>query len=58
MANLKYLEIDLIEEGNGELIAFEIKWGNKNPSVPVAFANAYKNAEYKVVRRDNYLDII
>lgn len=48
-------EIDLIEEGSGSLNAFEIKWGNKNPEAPGAFKDAYPNAIYEVINRENYL---
>ena len=49
-------EIDLIElNGNGEMSAFEFKWGNKIPRVPAAFSKAYPQATYEVINRDNYL---
>lgn len=48
-------EIDLIEEGSGSLNAFEIKWGNKNLEAPGAFKDAYPNAIYEVINRENYL---
>lgn len=48
-------EIDLIEEDSGSLNAFEIKWGNKNPEAPGAFKDAYPNAIYEVINRENYL---
>lgn len=51
-------EIDLIEEENGQLNAFEFKWGNKNTRPPLAFTKAYTKASYTVIDRDNYLDFI
>ena len=51
-------EIDLVEELDGQLTALECKWGNKMPSAPKAFQEAYPQAEYHVVNRDNYLDFI
>ncbi len=51
-------EIDLIEEDNGELNAFEIKWGNKHPSVPKAFGAAYPDAKYQILNRENYLNFV
>ena len=51
-------EIDLIETAGDELAAFEIKWGNKTPNVPAAFATAYPQATYSVVNQSNYLDFI
>ena len=51
-------EIDLIEENNGNLSAFEIKSGKKNPKPPVAFEKTYKNAEFNVINKYNYFDFI
>jgi len=51
-------EIDLIEVAGDELAAFEIKWGNKTPKVPNAFATAYPQATYMVVNQGNYLEFI
>ncbi len=48
-------ELDLVEECDGKLFAMEIKWGNKTPKLPIVFANAYKEVEYQVINRDNYL---
>ena len=48
-------EIDYIEEEDGRLKAIEIKW-NPNKSAtkcPYSFANAYPDAEYKVVTPRN-----
>ncbi|MDY3847679.1 MAG: ATP-binding protein [Prevotella sp.] len=48
-------EIDYIEEEDGRLKAIEIKW-NPNKSAtkcPDSFANAYPDAEYKVVTPQN-----
>ena len=48
-------EIDYIEEEDGHLKAIEIKW-NPNKSAtkcPDSFANAYPDAEYKVVTPQN-----
>jgi len=51
-------EIDLIEESSDSLIALEFKWGNKKPNVPGAFKEAYPNATFDVVNKDNYLTYI
>lgn len=51
-------EIDLIEESAEGLSAFEFKWGNKKPSVPVSFSAAYPEASYEVINKDNYLNFI
>jgi predicted AAA+ superfamily ATPase len=51
-------EIDLIEEADGKLKAFEFKWGNKKSSAPVAFVKAYAKTPYQVINRTNYLEFL
>ena len=51
-------EIDLIEECQDGISAFEFKWGGKMPSVPKSFAEAYPDVSYKVVNQGNYLDYL
>ncbi|MDR2854201.1 MAG: ATP-binding protein [Prevotellaceae bacterium] len=49
-------EIDLIETEDEKISAFELKWGNKIPSMPVAFQNSYPDAKFKVINRKNYMN--
>ncbi len=50
-------EIDLVEELNGQLNAYEIKYGsNKKYKVPNDFINNYLDSTFKVVDRENYLE--
>ena len=49
-------EIDLIEERNGEVKAFEFKWGSKNPKVPASFKELYPEVPFTVVTRSNFVD--
>jgi predicted AAA+ superfamily ATPase len=51
-------EINLVEENADSLTALEFKWGNKTPSAPKVFGEAYPHAGYHVVNRENYLDFI
>lgn len=51
-------EIDLIEEREDDISAFEIKWGEKMPSAPVAFSKAYPETSFEIINRQNYLDWI
>lgn len=51
-------EIDLIEGIGDEISAFEIKWGEKTPSVPIAFSKAYPETSFDIINRKNYLDWI
>lgn len=51
-------EIDLIEEENNSLSAFEMKAGKKNPKAPKAFADAYPDAIFNVVNKDNFWEFV
>lgn len=52
-------EIDIIEERDGKLFGFEIKYSErKRKSPPNDWENAYANSEYKIITRENYLDFI
>lgn len=51
-------EIDLVEEADGKLRAFEFKWGDKAPKAPKSWRDAYPDADYTVVNRDNFWDFI
>lgn len=50
-------EIDLIEEREGKLFAFEFKWTGKGRE-PKKFREAYPGAEFKVVNRETYLGFV
>lgn len=50
-------EIDLIEEREGRLFAYEFKWTGKGRE-PGKFREAYPDAEFEVVNRDNYLSFV
>ncbi|HZK09257.1 MAG TPA: ATP-binding protein [Bacteroidales bacterium] len=52
-------EIDWIEERQGNLFAYEIKWNpRKMPKAPLAWTRAYPESSYRVITPDNYLDWI
>ncbi|PIP53617.1 MAG: ATPase [Bacteroidetes bacterium CG23_combo_of_CG06-09_8_20_14_all_32_9] len=52
-------EIDYIEERNGKLYAFELKWNkNKNVKFPKSFLEAYPESETKVISSDNFEEFI
>jgi predicted AAA+ superfamily ATPase len=51
-------EIDLIEELDGKISAFEFKWGDKTPKAPRAFSDNYLDSEYSVINKNNYLEFI
>jgi predicted AAA+ superfamily ATPase len=50
-------EIDYLEEYNGKLRAWEIKWNEKvKDKIPASFLNAYSDAEVKIIDKKNYQD--
>ena len=53
-------EIDYIEEQNGQMTVFEMKWNPKkaNTSIPDAFLKAYDVKETVIITPDNYLDYL
>ncbi len=51
-------EIDWVEEIDGILTGYEMKWSPKQVQVPRAWATAYPKAGFKVIHRENYLDWI
>jgi len=50
-------EIDYVEENQGVLTGFEIKWGKKNLRIPKSWTDTYK-ADVQLLNRENYLDFI
>lgn len=51
-------EIDFIEERDGMLYAYEIKWRKNKVRFPASFLEAYPNHETHVVTLDNYYNFI
>ncbi|MFC1616700.1 DUF4143 domain-containing protein [Candidatus Margulisiibacteriota bacterium] len=51
-------EIDLIEEREGKLFAYEIKWQKEAVKIPKEWQEEYKNSEFKVINKNNYLGFI
>ena len=51
-------EIDYLEDQDGRLSAFEFKWNKKKTKVPKEFLDAYKNYEFEIVSRENYLEFL
>ncbi len=51
-------EIDLIEEREGKLFAYEIKWNKNKAKIPKEFLETYKNSEFKIINQENYLEFI
>lgn len=52
-------EIDLIEEREGKLFAYEIKWrSGKVVRIPSAWVKAYPESSFEVIHPENYLEWI
>jgi len=52
-------EIDLIEEKDGLLTAYEFKWNErKKVSLPSNFLKNYPDTEFKIINRENYMDFL
>ncbi|NCN22027.1 ATP-binding protein [Candidatus Falkowbacteria bacterium] len=56
--NYEGKEIDLLEEREGKIFAYEFKWSKTNSSAPKDFINNYENSEYNTINKNNYLDFI
>ena len=50
-------EIDLVEEKDGELSAFEFKWNNVNAKIPKKFLENYA-AKGFIVDRNNFREFV
>lgn len=51
-------EVDLIEEREGDLHGYELKWKKNNEKSPKDWLKTYNNADYNVFDRENYFDLI
>ncbi len=56
--NYNQQEIDLIEEVNGELRAYEFKWTNKKVKIPANFTKKYGETAFSIIHRENYLEFV
>jgi hypothetical protein len=51
-------EVDLIEEETEKINGYEIKWRNKRRQAPKAWIDAYPEANWNQITRENYLDFV
>ncbi|MBX2929360.1 MAG: ATP-binding protein [Saprospiraceae bacterium] len=51
-------ELDYVEEYEGQLNGFEFKFGNKTAPVPRAWQEAYPDANFSTINRDNWLPFV
>lgn len=51
-------EIDWIEEREGKLFGYEIKWNKNKIKPPKDWLETYTNSSYEIITKDNYLEFI
>ena len=52
-------EIDYIEEYNGQLFTYEIKWNkNKKAYLSKTFLKAYPNSQFQLINNENFVEFI
>lgn len=51
-------EIDWVEESEGQLNAYEIKWSKQKVKTPVAWKKAYPDASFSVIHQKNYQEFL
>jgi hypothetical protein len=51
-------EIDLVEEREGKLFGYEVKWKKERVKIPRDWTSSYPGAAFEVIHRENYLDFI
>ncbi len=52
-------EIDLVEEGEGELRGYEFKWSsNRRPSTPTLWKETYPDATFEFINPENFLSFV
>ncbi|HLD62019.1 MAG TPA: DUF4143 domain-containing protein, partial [Patescibacteria group bacterium] len=51
-------EIDLVEERDGKIFGYEIKFSDKKIKTPTQWTKAYPQAAFETIHKSNYLDFI
>ena len=51
-------EIDLVEEREGKLFGYEMKWQERKVKPPKDFLETYTNASFEVINKGNYFDFV
>lgn len=51
-------EIDLVEEREGKLFAYEIKWKKDKIKAPRQWLNTYPDSIFSVITKNNYLEFV
>lgn len=51
-------EIDLVEEREGQLFGYEFKYAPRKKKIPKAWKQAYPEAHFEVISKDNFLEFL
>lgn len=51
-------EIDLVEDRDGKLYAYEFKWKPQKLKAPKAWTDSYTDSEFQVISKENFLDFL
>ena len=51
-------EVDFVEEREGKLFGFEFKWSTKKNKIQKEWLDTYKNADFKIINKENFLDFL
>jgi predicted AAA+ superfamily ATPase len=51
-------ELDFVEERQGRLFGYEMKWGKAKVKPPTEWLAAYPDAAFSLVNQDNYLEFV
>lgn len=51
-------EIDLVEERDGKLFGYELKYAKHRSKIPSQWKEAYPDASFEVINKENYLSFI
>ncbi|TAE52268.1 MAG: ATP-binding protein [Bacteroidetes bacterium] len=51
-------ELDFIEERDGKLFGYEMKWGKNKAKAPVSWLETYPEASFTLLNQENYLEFI
>jgi predicted AAA+ superfamily ATPase len=51
-------EIDLVEDREGRLYAYEFKWKPRNVKTPKAWSDAYPDSQFQVISKENFLEFL
>ncbi|MEQ1746226.1 MAG: ATP-binding protein [Saprospiraceae bacterium] len=51
-------ELDLVEDSGGHLSGYEFKWGAKTGTAPAAWTDAYPQAGFQCINRENFMPFI